>query len=99
ANYFRLYLHAAAMNLLVRLRRFIAEPLPALVPAVETTPPTGQPREAARPAGGAGVPAEALTGEERQRHLPLRRQRGPVGGGPPLDLAYPAHQGGGGSRR
>ena len=29
ANYFRLYLHAAAMNLLVRLRRFIAEPLPA----------------------------------------------------------------------
>jgi len=27
ANYFRLYLHAAAMNLLVRLRRFIAEPL------------------------------------------------------------------------
>jgi hypothetical protein len=28
ANYFRLYVHAAAMNLLVRLRRFIAEPLP-----------------------------------------------------------------------
>ena len=32
ANYFRLYLHAAAMNLLVRLRRFIAEPLPARPP-------------------------------------------------------------------
>jgi hypothetical protein len=30
ANYFRLYLHAAALNLLVRLRRFIAESLPAL---------------------------------------------------------------------
>jgi hypothetical protein len=30
ANYFRLYLHAAALKLLVRLRRFIAEPLPAL---------------------------------------------------------------------
>jgi Transposase DDE domain group 1 len=29
ANYFRLYLHAAAMNLLVRLRREIAEPPPA----------------------------------------------------------------------
>jgi Transposase DDE domain group 1 len=29
ANDFRLYLHAAAMNLLVRLRRSIAEPLPA----------------------------------------------------------------------
>lgn len=29
ANLFRLYLHALAMNLLVRLRRLIAEPLPA----------------------------------------------------------------------
>jgi hypothetical protein len=28
ANYFRLYLHAAAMNLLVRLRRHVAEPTP-----------------------------------------------------------------------
>jgi len=29
ANYFRLYLHALAMNLLVRLRRQVAEPVPA----------------------------------------------------------------------
>jgi len=29
ANYFRLYLHAAAMNLLVRLRQEIADPPPA----------------------------------------------------------------------
>jgi hypothetical protein len=29
ANYFRLYLHAAALNLMVRLRREIAEPPPA----------------------------------------------------------------------
>jgi hypothetical protein len=29
ANYFRLYLHAAAMNLLVRLRRGVAVPPPA----------------------------------------------------------------------
>jgi hypothetical protein len=29
ANYFRLYLHALAMNLLVRLRRQVAEPCPA----------------------------------------------------------------------
>jgi hypothetical protein len=35
ANYFRLYLHAAAMNLLVRLRRFIAAPLLAVAPVVE----------------------------------------------------------------
>src|SRR5215831_1400945 len=39
ANYFRLYLHAAAMNLLVRLRRFIAEPLPAAAPSAERVPP------------------------------------------------------------
>jgi hypothetical protein len=35
ANYFRLYLHALAMNLLVRLRRQIAEPPPALEGAAE----------------------------------------------------------------
>jgi hypothetical protein len=35
ANYFRLYLHAAAMNLLVQLRRFVAEPMPALIPTAE----------------------------------------------------------------
>ena len=29
ANYFRLYLHAAALNLLVRLRQEIADPPPA----------------------------------------------------------------------
>src|SRR6516165_5007551 len=55
ANYFRLYLHAAAMNLLVRLRRFIAEPLPALAPEVKTVSPTGQPGEAALAADGARV--------------------------------------------
>jgi Transposase DDE domain group 1 len=42
ANYFRLYLHALAMNLLVRLRRLIAEPpAPAATPA-----PVGVPAEA-----------------------------------------------------
>jgi hypothetical protein len=40
ANYFRLYLHAAAMNLLVRLRRFIAEP-----PAPAEAPPTEAERQ------------------------------------------------------
>ena len=83
ANYFRLYLHAAAMNLLVRLRRFIAEPLPALTPPVETASPTGQPCEASLAAGGTSVPAEALTGAERQRHFRLRRQRDPLGEGHP----------------
>jgi hypothetical protein len=84
ANYFRLYLHAAAMNLLVRLRRFIAEPLPALAPPAETTAPAAGPAgEDCFPASGAGVPAEALTAAERQRHFRLRRQRDPLGEGHP----------------
>jgi hypothetical protein len=84
ANYFRLYLHAAAMNLLVRLRRFIAEPLPASVPPAETAAPaTGQAGESPSLAAGEVVPAEALTGPERQRHFRLRRQRDPLGEGHP----------------
>jgi hypothetical protein len=83
ANFFRLYLHAAAMNLLVRLRRFIAEPLPALAPQAETASPTSQPGEAAGPADEPCVPVEALTGAARQRHFRLRRQRDPLGEGHP----------------
>jgi hypothetical protein len=84
ANYFRLYLHAAAMNLLVRLRRFMAEPLPALVPPAETAARgTSQAGEGASPAIEACVPAEALAGEERRRHFRLRRQRDPLGEGHP----------------
>jgi hypothetical protein len=83
-NYFRLYLHAGAMNLLVRLRRFIAEPLPALGPPAETAAPATSPAgEGTSPAIGACVPAEALTGAERQRHFRLRRQRDPLGEGHP----------------
>ena len=82
-NYFRLYLHAAAMNLLVRLRRFIAEPLPTPTPPAETTQPTGQAGEATLPVDEPGVPVEALTGPERQRHFRLRRQRDPLGEGHP----------------
>jgi hypothetical protein len=84
ANYFRLYLHAAAMNLLVRLRRFVAEPLPVPVPPAETAAPaTSQADDGASPAVGAGVLAEALAGPERQRHFRLRRQRDPLGEGHP----------------
>jgi hypothetical protein len=84
ANYFRLYLHAAAMNLLVRLRRFIAEPLPALAPPAErAAPATGPPGEAALPVAATCVPVEALTGVDRQRHFRLRRQRDPLGEGHP----------------
>jgi hypothetical protein len=83
ANYFRLYLHAAAMNLLVQLRRFIAVPLLALSPQAETAAPTSQPGEAACPAAEPCVPVEAQTGAERQRHFRLRRQRDPLGQGHP----------------
>lgn len=61
ANFFRLYLHAAALNLLVRLRQSLADP-----PPPETD-----------------LPAEALTGKERQRYFRLRRQRDPLGEGQP----------------
>jgi hypothetical protein len=84
ANYFRLYLHAGAMNLLVRLRRFIAEPLPALPPPAETATPTpSRPGEASPSANVARAPAETLTGAERQRHFRLRRQRDPLEEGHP----------------
>jgi hypothetical protein len=84
ANYFRLYLHAAAMNLLVRLRRCIAEPLPAPTPpAGIAVPATSQPGGANLPAAETCVPVEALTGPERQRHFRLRRQRDPLGEGHP----------------
>jgi hypothetical protein len=83
ANYFRRYLHAAAMNLLVRLRRLIAEPLPVPGPHVEATQAAGQPGEAALPAAATCVPVEARAGAKRQRHLRLRRQRDPLGEGHP----------------
>jgi hypothetical protein len=83
ANYFRLYLHAAAMNLLVQLRRFIAEPLPAPSPPTETAPPIRPPGESALPAAEPCVPAETRTGAVRQRHFRMRRQRDPLGEGHP----------------
>jgi hypothetical protein len=84
ANYFRLYLHAAAMNLLVRLRRFIAVPLPTLAsPADTAAPATSVAAGDAFLVSGAGVPAEALTGPARQRHFRLRRQRDRLGEGHP----------------
>jgi hypothetical protein len=67
ANFFRLYLHALAYNLLVRLRRLVADPPPA------------EPAAAA----DAAVPAEAQAGEERRRQFRRRRQRDPLGEGQP----------------
>jgi hypothetical protein len=83
ANYFRLYLHAAAMNLLVRLRRFIAEPLPVPASPGEPAQAANQLGETTPLAGAPCVPVEALTGAERQRHFRLRWQRDPRGEGHP----------------
>jgi hypothetical protein len=67
----------------LRLRRFIAEPLPALAPPAEMAAPAArQPGEGASPAAGADVPAEARTGAARRRHF-RRRQRDPLGEGQP----------------
>jgi Transposase DDE domain group 1 len=65
ANYFRLYLHAAALNLLVRLRQVIAQPPP-------TTDELGLPAE---------VPTAALDEPNRKRFFNRRRQRDPLGEG------------------
>jgi hypothetical protein len=70
ANFFRLYLHAAALNLLVRLRREVADP-----------PPVSELPAEVRPA--AGMPAEALPVPARKAHANARRRRDPLGEGQP----------------
>jgi hypothetical protein len=70
ANFFRLYLHAAANNLLVRLRRVFA------------APPLRQPA-ALDPIANEPVPTEALAGTARRRYFNRRRQADPLGEGQP----------------
>ena len=75
ANFFRLYLHAAAANLLTRFRQAMA--LPAL-PVVSTPVPAAAPLATVTPLLGAAaepIPAEALQGVARRRHLQKCRDR------------------------
>lgn len=65
ANYFRLYLHAAALNLLVRLRHAVVQPSP-------TSAELGLPAE---------LPTEALDEPGRKKFFNKRRERDPLGGG------------------
>jgi DDE family transposase len=65
ANFFRLYLHAAALNLLVRLRRAVVQPPP-------TCAELGLPAE---------PPREALDEPGRKRFFNRRRERDPLGEG------------------
>ena len=69
ANYFRLYLHAAANNLLVRLRRAFASP------PVQLAPPSRVDNEP--------VPPDALDGRARRCYFNRRRQADPLGEGLP----------------
>jgi hypothetical protein len=69
ANLFRLYLHAAALNLLVRLRRTIA------------SPPDDLPEGIGEPAPPADLPREALQGRNRRRWFNHRRECDPLGEG------------------
>jgi hypothetical protein len=65
ANYFRLYLHAFALNLMVRLRH-------AVVVAPPTTAELGLPAE---------LPTAAIDAPDRKRFFNRRRQRDPLGEG------------------
>lgn len=65
ANYFRLYLHAAALNLLVRLRRVAARPRPTAAEVDQT----------------ADLPTEAIDGSSRKKFFNKRRERDPLGEG------------------
>jgi Transposase DDE domain group 1 len=65
ANFFRLYLHAAALNLLVRLRHAVVE---VAAKSADTGP-------------SAGLPTEALDQPAGRRSFNERRDRDPLGGG------------------
>jgi|ETNmetMinimDraft_26_1059896.scaffolds.fasta_scaffold30163_1 hypothetical protein len=73
ANAFRLQLHVAALNLLVRLRGLVSDP-PTLTHMGDHDPdrvPVQEPT----------LPVEALDGQERRRYHNRRRQKDPLGQG------------------
>jgi len=74
ANYFRLMMHTAVLNLLVRLRRLVADP-PELTSTNDPSP--GDRVRVTDPT----LPVEALSGEERRRYHTCRRQKDPLGEG------------------
>lgn len=84
ANYFRLYLHTAALNLLVRLRQVVALPAPVVDAAPAALLPA--PVVDAAPAAPLVVVAEraepAPTPTRRAQHN-ARRRRDPLGEGQP----------------
>lgn len=97
ANFFRLYLHAAALNLLVRMRRLIVAPPAVDGPIVDAlaNPSTEDPPATATPsplrvgaahadsATPAQLPTEALPEPKRHRYFSRRRRHDPLGEGQP----------------
>ncbi len=96
ANFFRLYLHAAAHNLLVRLRHAIAAPPTAHEPVVDALADRGGADEAATPLAPsplhilaqsatpeADTPTQAWTADEQRRYFSRRRRHDPLGEGQP----------------
>ena len=82
ANYFRLMLHAAALNLLVRLRAVVSAP-PTLL--AHDDPAWGQLEREERiryvPVEDPTLPAAALAQPERRRFQNYRRRKDPLGQG------------------
>jgi len=76
ANYFRFMLHAAALNLLVRLRRVVADPpgLTTLDQAMVSGPDQV-------PVADPTLPVAALSSQERRRYHNHRRRKDPLGQG------------------
>jgi hypothetical protein len=74
ANYFRLMMHATALNLLIRLRCLVADP-PTLTSKDDPCP--GDRVPVADPT----VPVESLAGAERRRYHTYRRRKDPLGEG------------------
>jgi hypothetical protein len=90
ANYFRLYLHVCALNLLVRLRRVAADPPPLESITSERLPNSAPVMEAPAPASSASTPVpprplplEAQPAATKKRYYQRRRQEDPLGEGQP----------------
>jgi hypothetical protein len=73
ANYFRLQLHCAALNLLVRLRSLVADP--------PTLAEFGKQKPDEVTVVDPMLPVESLTGHERRRYHNYRRRLDPLGQG------------------
>jgi hypothetical protein len=97
ANFFRLYLHAAALNLLVRMRQVIAVPLAVQERAIDALANAGADEAQATPplsplqvlldnglsTTEIDLPPEALPEPARRRYFDRRRRHDPLGEGQP----------------